>query len=269
MFSRLRSGLPDVQQEARSPRNCAGNSTITSLRFARFIGSIIGESGENGRSWSSKKSPGRWRFFIRRCVPPTIAKNLSPLANWYGQWSDSSPLLPLSRALDGLPARGGIRRPDRVARAERASHSTARSYPDDALSLAGMYRPLFLSAIALSAVVLFQQRYRRRLGWLAALVLFVYSYNAASCLEVAIINSLEVRRYVTVQVFFTIFAQFLALWLLCEMALERRIRGSFRGSACDAKVRPQSSRGPRDWLGCCTFDEASFAEARSTPTDAA
>ena len=90
--------------------------------------------------------------------------------------------------------------------------------------LAGMYRPLLWIAVALSAVVLFQQRYRRRLGWLAALVLFVYSYNAASCLEVAILNSLEVRRYVTVQVFFTIFAQLFALWLLCEMALEMRVR---------------------------------------------
>jgi hypothetical protein len=90
--------------------------------------------------------------------------------------------------------------------------------------LSGIYRPLLWGAVALSAVVLFQQRYRRRVGWLAALVLFVYSYNAASCLEVAILNSLEVRRYVTVQVFFTIFAQFLALWLLLEIILEARVR---------------------------------------------
>ena len=88
--------------------------------------------------------------------------------------------------------------------------------------LAGLYRPLLWVAVALSAAVLFQQRYRRRLGWLAILVLFVYSYNAAACLEVAVINSLEVRRYVTVQMFFTIVAQFFALWLVCEMALEMR-----------------------------------------------
>ena len=90
--------------------------------------------------------------------------------------------------------------------------------------LAGMYMPLLLSTIALSAVFLFQQEYRRRVGWLMALVLFVYLYNAASCLEVAIIHSLEVRRYATVQMFFTLFAQFLALWLLWEMALEMRAR---------------------------------------------
>lgn len=88
--------------------------------------------------------------------------------------------------------------------------------------LAGLYRPLLWVAVALSAAVLFQQRYRRRLGWLAILALFLYSYNAAACLEVAVINLLEVRRYLTVQVFFTIAAQFFALWLVWEMALEMR-----------------------------------------------
>ncbi|MEY2489970.1 MAG: hypothetical protein QOC70_1912 [Verrucomicrobiota bacterium] len=89
--------------------------------------------------------------------------------------------------------------------------------------LSGTYRPLLLGALALSAAVLFQPRYRRRLGWLAALVLFVYSYNVATCLEVAVINSLEGRRYLTVQVFFTLFAQLFAVWLLCEMAFEIRV----------------------------------------------
>jgi len=89
---------------------------------------------------------------------------------------------------------------------------------------AGLYRPLLWIAIAACAVVLFQQRHRKRLGWLTVLVLFLYSYNAAACLEVAIVNSLEVRRYLTVQMFFTTVAQFLALWLLCEMAVEMRAR---------------------------------------------
>jgi hypothetical protein len=62
------------------------------------------------------------------------------------------------------------------------------------------------------------------LGWLTVLVLFLYSYNATACLEVAIVNSLEVRRYLTVQMFFTTVAQFLAIWLLCEMALTMRAR---------------------------------------------
>jgi hypothetical protein len=98
--------------------------------------------------------------------------------------------------------------------------------------LAGLYRPLFFGVLALSVVVLFRQRYRKRLGWLAALVLFVYSYNAAACLEVAILNSLEVRRYVTVQVFFTILAQLFALRLLSEMALEMRARAKVSSPVC-------------------------------------
>jgi hypothetical protein len=92
--------------------------------------------------------------------------------------------------------------------------------------LAGAYRPLLLGTIVIGVAFLFQRKYRRRLGWLAVLVAFVYSYNAASCLEVAILNSLEVRRYLTVQMFFTLLAQFFALWFLCEIALETRNRPS-------------------------------------------
>jgi hypothetical protein len=90
--------------------------------------------------------------------------------------------------------------------------------------LAGAYRPLLLGVIMIGAGFLFQGNYRRRLGWLVVLVAFVYLYNAASCLEVAILNSLEVRRYVTVQMFFTLLAEFFALWFLCEIALENRSR---------------------------------------------
>jgi hypothetical protein len=90
--------------------------------------------------------------------------------------------------------------------------------------LAGTYMALLLATLALSAVVLMQKRHRHRLGWLAALVLFVYAYNLASCLQVAVIHTLQNPRYVTVQVFFTILAQFLALWFLLEFALEIRAR---------------------------------------------
>ena len=90
--------------------------------------------------------------------------------------------------------------------------------------LAATYLPLLLIALALSAVVFLRQERRRRLGWLAALVLFVYSYNLASCLEIAVIHSLQNPRYLTVQVFFTILAQFLALWFILEFALGLRAR---------------------------------------------
>jgi hypothetical protein len=100
--------------------------------------------------------------------------------------------------------------------------------------LAGIYRPLLWVAIALSAIVIFQPRHRKRLRWLTALVLFLYLYNAAGCLEVAILNSLEVRRYLTMQVFFTLFAQLFGLWLFGEVALEKRVRDT--GAAVQTSV---------------------------------
>ena len=96
--------------------------------------------------------------------------------------------------------------------------------------VAGAYLPLFLSNLVLSAALLFRPADRRRLGWFAVLVLFVYSYNAASCLAVAVVNSLDVPRYNTIQIFFTILAQFLALWFLCEVSLLKRQRASLRNT---------------------------------------
>jgi hypothetical protein len=62
------------------------------------------------------------------------------------------------------------------------------------------------------------------LGWLAALVLLGYLYNAAACLEVAVIHSLDDRRYITVQLFPTLLAQFFALWFMLEFVPEMRAR---------------------------------------------
>ena len=95
--------------------------------------------------------------------------------------------------------------------------------------LATTYMAFLLIALALSAVVLLQGKWRKHLGWLAALVLFVYAYNGANCLEVAVVHSLDLRRYVTVQLFFTTLAQFLALWFVLEFTLEMRSR--LKGSA--------------------------------------
>ena len=50
--------------------------------------------------------------------------------------------------------------------------------------------------------------------------LWQYSYNFASCVEVATIHSLEIPRYMTVQMYAAILAQFLAMWLILEVVLE-------------------------------------------------
>jgi hypothetical protein len=86
-------------------------------------------------------------------------------------------------------------------------------------NLAATYLVLLLVALALTAVAFMQEERRRRLGWLTALILFVYAYNLASCLEVAIVHSLANPRYTTVQMFVTILAQFLTTVLLLEILL--------------------------------------------------
>ena len=77
---------------------------------------------------------------------------------------------------------------------------------------------LAITAI-LAGVTLFRRDYRRRLGWLAVLTLFVFSYNVAACLEVAVIDSLQFPRYSTVQFTICLFAEFLACWLFLESVL--------------------------------------------------
>src|SRR6266436_4327998 len=86
--------------------------------------------------------------------------------------------------------------------------------------LAVSYLSLLLLALILSAIIFWKQARWRRLRWLAALVFFGSAYNAASCLEIAIVNSLEVHRYITVQMYATLLTQFLAFWLILEFALD-------------------------------------------------
>ena len=88
--------------------------------------------------------------------------------------------------------------------------------------LAATYLPLLLVSVGLSALVLSRQTHRRRFGWLAVLAVLLFSYNLAACLEVAVIHLLEYSRYVTVQMYFTMLAQFFAFWFVAEMVLETR-----------------------------------------------
>jgi uncharacterized membrane protein len=86
--------------------------------------------------------------------------------------------------------------------------------------LAATYLPLVLATLGFGLTLLFHKRHRSRFGCITASVLFVYSYNFASCLEVATIHSLEIPRYMTVQMYFAILAQFLAVWLIFEVVSE-------------------------------------------------
>ncbi len=88
--------------------------------------------------------------------------------------------------------------------------------------LAATYLALLVVALALAIFVFMQSERRTSFGWLVALVLFLYAYTFANCLEVAIIHSLANPRYTTVQLFVTILAQFLTIVLILEILLGSR-----------------------------------------------
>jgi hypothetical protein len=75
-------------------------------------------------------------------------------------------------------------------------------------------------ALVLAVIVALTSGRWRRLHLIAALVVFSFSFNAACCLEVAIINSLEIRRYMTVQMYSTLLAQLFGLWFILEFVVQ-------------------------------------------------
>jgi hypothetical protein len=147
------------------------------------------------------------------------------LADEYGHSLMLLGLKPYGETLTAYPP--GV---DFVNRTESLSRNApvilqARPIQGLLLVFGAIYLPLILLALGLIGAVLAKDDRRKQFGWCAVLVLFGLFYNAISCLEVAIINSLEIRRYMTVQLSPVIFAQFLALWFVLEFFLERRARG--------------------------------------------
>jgi len=59
-----------------------------------------------------------------------------------------------------------------------------------------------------------------RLRVVAGLAVFAFLFNAAYCLEVAVISSLDIPRYLTVQMYSTLVAQLLGLWFVLEFVSE-------------------------------------------------
>jgi hypothetical protein len=59
-----------------------------------------------------------------------------------------------------------------------------------------------------------------RLRAVASLAVFAFLFNAACCLEVAVISSLDMSRYRSVQMYSTLVAQLLGLWFVLEFVSE-------------------------------------------------
>ena len=162
-------------------------------------------------------------FYAPICPAYTCGKSLS-LTNAYNPGMVSLDIQSRRQIWAAYPpAVDFMSRMKSVAQSALAIHQPG--YVRLALSVIALtHLPLLLIAAALSAVVLSQERHRRRLGWLAAWVLFGYVYNAAACLEIAVIHSLEIHRYINVQMYLTLLVQFFALWFVLGFTLEMRPR---------------------------------------------
>ncbi len=157
-------------------------------------------------------------FYSWKCPAYVRHKNL-PLADGYQDGLSSLRLQPNPDLWTDYPAAVQF-----VTRTELLAQSAPSIQQSQlvrvALSLLmRLYVPLLLATVIAVSFILCRHDYRTRVGWLAAWVGLLFAWNFGCCLEVAIIHSLDVRRYSSVQVFFTILAQFSAIWLLCEVAL--------------------------------------------------
>jgi hypothetical protein len=92
---------------------------------------------------------------------------------------------------------------------------------------------LGLGAIVVTA---FRPRLRRDLGRLAAVTALLMWWNFGSCLEVAIVHTLDNVRYNTIQIIFTALTQFAAIFLVLEVARRAFRTGYWRNP--DAGLRP-------------------------------
>ena len=90
-------------------------------------------------------------------------------------------------------------------------------------SMSKRYVLCLIAAVIAAGLVFSRTRLRHCWGWLAAAVLFLYWYSLAYCLETSLVNSLEVFRYVTIQLSFVVLAQWMTLLFVCEL-LSQAIR---------------------------------------------
>ncbi len=85
--------------------------------------------------------------------------------------------------------------------------------------LSGTYFALCLGAIALGATASGFAALRRWYGPIAGVLLLLYSYNFGTTLSLSIGHSMDVDRYSTYQLVYTLLPQCVSLWLVLEAAL--------------------------------------------------
>lgn len=88
----------------------------------------------------------------------------------------------------------------------------------------GQLLALAFAGLVLSTITFWRPAHWNHLRWLGILVVLGFAYNGASCLEAAVVNSLEVGPYITAQMYATLLTQLLALWLILEFVFAIRQR---------------------------------------------
>jgi hypothetical protein len=167
----------------------------------------------------AKKIGRQVALFYRTPSPVFDRRKVIPLAEVYKMGAASFDLDSYHEHLNAYPpAREWLQRSASLAEAA-APIEQGRVIRLPIVFLAVAYLPL-LGITLVSAVTCLRADFRKRLGWLTTLTLLAFAYNAAACLEVAIIATFDGPRYSTVQFSCTVFAEFLALRLLVEVVLE-------------------------------------------------
>ena len=169
----------------------------------------------------TKKIDRQVMLFYRAPLPVFDRRKIIPLTEVYQLGTASFDLDSYREHLNAYPpSREWLRRSGYLAEAAPAiEQGRLIRLPIVFLSVA--YLPLLGITVA-TAVGCVRRDFRKRVGWLTAVTLLTFAYNAAACLEVAIIATFDGPRYSTVQFCCTVLAEFLALRLLLESVFAAR-----------------------------------------------
>ncbi|HEX4085844.1 MAG TPA: hypothetical protein VHY22_13105 [Chthoniobacteraceae bacterium] len=113
-----------------------------------------------------------------------------------------APLQPYFQECNALAAKGASF--DQIKRLTEWTRLFSAHYMD--LLWVAIISPLVLISCAL----------RKHLRWVVIGLWLVYSYNFGNCFTIAVVHSLEVTRYVRIQLIYTVLAQTLSLYFIAE-----------------------------------------------------
>ena len=160
-----------------------------------------------------RKVAGQMRLFYCAKVPAYRLGQMLDVSDEYGRTPELiTEKIPFAIKYPPLPPY--FAECTRLA-AQGAAFEQVKRFTEWTRLLSAHYLDLLLVALV-SPVILFWRALRSHFLWLVAGLWLAYSYNFGNCLTIAIVHSLEVTRYVRIQLIYTVFAQCLSLYFLLE-----------------------------------------------------